>query len=141
VDISRSIFFFPTYTREGRWFFVYDVCACAICTYNWNRIIACGIVGQTRSNCSIYTLYSHNPTQTDTNYYYHQTPVIFRSNSNAIHNLTTLTVFIQCLQNTRGSPRFWKWRSTTFPYSLSETNPKMPTYITVLSYSIYNKNI
>lgn len=48
-----------------------DLCVFVICdlyTYNWNRIIACGIVGQTRSN----------PTRTDTNYYYYyryQTPM------------------------------------------------------------------
>lgn len=40
--------FFPEYTSEG-WNSM-CVCVCVICTYNWNRIIACGIVGQTRSN-------------------------------------------------------------------------------------------
>lgn len=90
MDILRSIFFPRVHTRGTMIFVCYVCAACVICTYNWNRIIACGIVGQTRSNC----IYSHNPTQTNTNYYYHQSPVIFRSNSNAIHNLTTLLFII-----------------------------------------------
>jgi len=84
------LYFFPRVHTGGTMIFVHYVCACVICTYNWNRIIACGIVGQTRSNC----IYSRNPTQTNTNYYYHQTPAIFRSNSNDIHNLATLLFII-----------------------------------------------
>jgi len=116
--------------------FVHYVCACVICTYNWNRIIACGIVGQTRSNCIIY---SHNPTQTNTNYYYyyHQTPAIFRSNSNAIQNLTTLLFIIfSVIQCNRVCTMFTKhtritpFLKVTFKHIhiISETNQKIPTY-------------
>jgi len=129
------IFFSRVHTGGTTIFVHYDVCACVICTYNWNRIIACGIVGQTRSNC----IYSRNPTQTNTNYYYHQTPAIFRSNSNAVHNLTTLlfiifsvvqciTVFKQCLQNTRGSPPVFKSDVQAFHISLKTNHQKISTY-------------
>jgi len=115
------IFFSRVYTREGRWF-LYIMCCVRVCDL-YVQLESDYRMWHCWPNTQQLYIYSHNPTQTNTNYYYHQTPVIFRSNSNAIHNLTTLlftifsynvTVFIQCLQNTRGSPRFRKWRSSIF---------------------------
>jgi len=147
VDISRSIFFFPR-THESRDddFCIWCVCVCDLyvqlesdyrmwhCWPNTQQLYICTVIIRLRPIriiiiikprwffVRIQMLYTTSPPSGLSSFRYN------------------VTVFIQCLQNTRGSPRFWKWRSSIlYFHSLSETNHKIPTYNG--SFINCNKNI